>query len=152
MLSLNYSIYILHTDIDTYIRRFYIIITGTCGQYPMLPSFFFLSFFLKMFPHPPFLIFFNIDFISYKQHFATFYVSLYDIYTIFRRHFWKLELKLRKCDILATSADHLKYWRYGKTREFRVKLNFAPKNSRTFYPELSRFTVSSIFQMTSRCR
>ena len=28
----------------------------------------------------------------------------------------------------------------------RVKLNFAPKNSRTFYPELSRFTVSSIFQ------
>jgi hypothetical protein len=22
------------------------------------------------------------------------------------------------------------YWRYGKTREFRVKLNFAPKNSR----------------------
>ena len=39
-----------------------------------------------------------------------------------------------------------------KTREFRVKLNFAAKNSRTFYPELSRFTVSSIFQMTSRCR
>ena len=35
---------------------------------------------------------------------------------------------------------------------FRVKLNFVPKNSRTFYPELSRFTVSSIFQMTSRCR
>jgi hypothetical protein len=26
--------------------------------------------------------FFNIDFLSYKQHFATFYVSLYDIYTI----------------------------------------------------------------------
>jgi hypothetical protein len=37
--------------------------------------------------------------------------------------------------ILATSAGHLKYWQYGKTREFRVKLNFAPKNSRTFYPE-----------------
>ena len=31
---------------------------------------------------PP-LFFFNIDFFfSYKQHFATFYVSLYDIYTI----------------------------------------------------------------------
>jgi hypothetical protein len=40
--------------------------TGTCGQYPMLLFFFF----------------FNIDFLSYKQHFATFYVSLYDIYTI----------------------------------------------------------------------
>jgi hypothetical protein len=51
----------------------------------------------------------------------------------------------------STSAGHLKYWRYGKTREFRVKLNFAPKNSRTFYPQLSRFTVSSIFQMTSTC-
>ena len=44
--------------------------TGTCGQDPiMLPPLFF-SFFL------------NIDFFSYKQHFATFYVSLYDIYTI----------------------------------------------------------------------
>ena len=32
---------------------------------------------------PPFFFFFiNIDFFSYKQHFATFYVSLYDIYTI----------------------------------------------------------------------
>jgi hypothetical protein len=40
--------------------------TGTCGQDPMLLPFFF----------------FNIDFFSYKQHFATFYVSLYDIYTI----------------------------------------------------------------------
>ena len=28
------------------------------------------------------LFFFNIDFFSYKQHFATFYVSLDDIYTI----------------------------------------------------------------------
>jgi hypothetical protein len=27
-------------------------------------------------------VFFFIDFLSYKQHFATFYVSLYDIYTI----------------------------------------------------------------------
>ena len=36
--------------------------------------------------------------------------------------------------------------------QFRVKLNFAPKNSQTFHPELSRFTVSSIFEMTSRCR
>ena len=29
-----------------------------------------------------FFFFFSIDFFSYKQHFATFYVSLYDIYTI----------------------------------------------------------------------
>ena len=29
-----------------------------------------------------FSFFFNIDFFSYKKHFATFYVSLYDIYTI----------------------------------------------------------------------
>jgi hypothetical protein len=29
-----------------------------------------------------FFFFFNMDFFSYKQHFATFYVSLYDIYTI----------------------------------------------------------------------
>jgi hypothetical protein len=43
--------------------------------------------------------------------------------------------------ILATSAGHFKYWRYGKSREFRVKLNFAPKNPRTFYLELSRFTA-----------
>jgi hypothetical protein len=28
------------------------------------------------------IFFFIIDFFSYKQHFATFYVSLYDIYTI----------------------------------------------------------------------
>ena len=28
----------------------------------------------------PFFFFLNIDFFSYKQHFATFYVSLYDIY------------------------------------------------------------------------
>jgi hypothetical protein len=47
----------------------------------------------------------------------------------------------------ATSAGHLKYWRYGKTQEFRVKLNFVPKNSRTFYMELSRFTVSSIWKL-----
>ena len=43
------------------------IFTGTCGQDPMLP--------------PP-LFFLNIDFFLYKQHFATLYVSLYDIYTI----------------------------------------------------------------------
>jgi hypothetical protein len=49
--------------------------TGTCGQDPMItPPFFFLFFF--------FFFFYNIDFFSYKQHFATFYVSLYDIYTI----------------------------------------------------------------------
>jgi hypothetical protein len=41
------------------------LITGTCGQDPMLPS--------------PFSFFLNIDFFSYKQHFATVYVSLYDI-------------------------------------------------------------------------
>jgi hypothetical protein len=35
--------------------------TGTCGQDPMLLLFFFF--------------FFNIDFFSYKQYFATFYVS-----------------------------------------------------------------------------
>ena len=40
--------------------------TGTCGQDPMIP--------------PPFFL--TSIFFSYKQHFATFYVSLYDIYTI----------------------------------------------------------------------
>ena len=40
-------------------------VTGTCGQDPMLLPFFLTS-----------------TFFSYKQHFATFYVSLYDIYTI----------------------------------------------------------------------
>jgi hypothetical protein len=44
--------------------------TGTCGQDPMLPPLFFFFFFL------------NIDFLLYKQHFATFYGSIYDIYTI----------------------------------------------------------------------
>ena len=46
------------------------------------PCFFF---FFKMLPPPPlffFFFFFNIDFFSYKQHFATVYVSLYDIYTL----------------------------------------------------------------------
>ena len=33
-------------------------------------------------PFSFFFFFLNIDFFSYKQHFATFYVSLYDIYTI----------------------------------------------------------------------
>ena len=41
--------------------------------------------------------------------------------------------------ILATSAGRFKYWRYGKSREFRVKLNFAPK-----IPEL--FTRNSRVQ------
>ena len=45
-------------------------------------------------------------------------------------------IKATEVWLVATSAGHLKYWRYGKTREFRVKLNFAPKNSPTFYPEL----------------
>jgi hypothetical protein len=69
----------------------------------------------------------------------------------FQTTFLKTRIKATEVWLLATSAGHLKYWRYGKTREFRVKLNFAPKNSRTFYPELSCYTVSSIFQMTSRC-
>ena len=68
----------------------------------------------------------------------------------FQTTFLKTRIKATEVSILATSAGHLIYWRYGKTREFRVKLNFAPKNSRTFYPELSLFTVSSIYQMTSR--
>ena len=46
------------------------------------------------------------------------------------------QIKATEVWLVATSAGHLKYWRYGKTREFRVKLNFAPKNSPTFYPEL----------------
>ena len=49
---------------------------------PYVAPFFF---FFKMLPPPPLFFFFfflNIDFFSYKQHFATFYVSLYDIYTI----------------------------------------------------------------------
>jgi hypothetical protein len=57
---------------------YYVIITGTCGQDPMLPPFFFY-FLLDVAPS---FFFLNIDFFSYKQHFATFYVSLYDIYTI----------------------------------------------------------------------
>jgi hypothetical protein len=44
---------------------------------PYVVSFSGLSIFLFFF-----FLFFNIDFFSYKQHFATFYVSLYDIYTI----------------------------------------------------------------------
>jgi hypothetical protein len=38
----------------------------------------FFSFNLRWWPP----LFFNIDIFSYKQHFSTFYVSLYDIYTI----------------------------------------------------------------------
>jgi hypothetical protein len=44
-------------------------ITGTCGQDPMLLPPFFSSFF-------SFFFVLNIDFFSYKQHFATFYVSV----------------------------------------------------------------------------
>ena len=45
--------------------------------------FFFFFFFLDVAPPPPPPFFFNIDFFfSYKQHFAAFYVSLYDIYTL----------------------------------------------------------------------
>jgi hypothetical protein len=46
---------------------------------PYVAPFFFL-FFFKMLPPPPFFL--TSTFFSYKQHFATFYVSLYDIYTI----------------------------------------------------------------------
>ena len=60
----------------------------------------------------------------------------------FQTTFLKTRIKATEVWLLASSAGHLKYWRYGKMREFRVKLNFAPKNSRTCYPELSRFTVS----------
>jgi hypothetical protein len=42
--------------------------------------------------------------------------------------FLKTRIKATEVWLLAISAGHLKYWRYGKTREFRVKLNFAPKN------------------------
>ena len=49
--------------------------TGTCGQDPMLPAFF-------LFLDVALFFSLNIDFFSYKQHFATFYVSIYDIYTI----------------------------------------------------------------------
>ena len=45
------------------------------------PPFFFFFFFLIDAAPPPFFVFFvylNIDFFSYEQHFATFYVSLYD--------------------------------------------------------------------------
>jgi hypothetical protein len=44
--------------------------TGTCGQEPMVP----------LIAHPPFFI--TLIFFPCTQHFATFYVSLYDIYTI----------------------------------------------------------------------
>ena len=58
--------------------------TGMCGQDPMLPPPFFCTFCLDVAPPPPPPPFFflNINFFSYKQHFATFYVSLYEIYTI----------------------------------------------------------------------
>jgi hypothetical protein len=32
------------------------------------------------------------------------------------------DIKATEVWLLATSAGHLKYWRYGKTREFRVKI------------------------------
>ena len=44
--------------------------TGTCGQEPMLLPFFFSFSFLRCCPASTLF--------SYKQHFATFYVSLYD--------------------------------------------------------------------------
>ena len=44
-------------------------ITGTCGQDPMVP----------LIAHPSFFL--TSIFFSCTQHFATFYVSLYDIYT-----------------------------------------------------------------------
>ena len=56
------------------IDRYSVYTTGTCGQDPMLPP---------PPPPPPFFFFYKHRlFFSYKQHFATFYVSLYDIYTI----------------------------------------------------------------------
>jgi hypothetical protein len=45
-------------------------ITGTCGQDPIM---------VLLIAHPSFFL--NINFFSCTQHFATFYVSLYDIYT-----------------------------------------------------------------------
>ena len=145
-----------------------------------------------------FYFFLNIDFFSYKQHFATFYVPLYAVWDIynkcyqtvvsihagfltwyklegkplffvyigyllcihskfglfllciyyspwkhtlifiysswqlsmehfplaicyFQTTFLKTRIKATEVWILATSAGHLKYWRYGKTREFRIK-------------------------------
>jgi hypothetical protein len=39
----------------------------------------------------------------------------------FQTTFLKIRIKATEVSILATSAGHFKYWRYGKTREFRVK-------------------------------
>ena len=50
----------------------------------------------------------------------------------FQTTFLKTRIKATEVCLLATSAGHLKYWRYGKTRLFRVKLNFTPKNSWIF--------------------
>jgi hypothetical protein len=68
----------------------------------------------------------------------------------FQTTFWKTRIKATEMWLLAKSAGHLKYWRYGKTREFQVKSSGIFWRKILFYPELSCFTVSSIFQMTSR--
>jgi hypothetical protein len=39
----------------------------------------------------------------------------------FQTTFLKTRIKATEVSILVTSAGHLKYWRYSKTREFRVK-------------------------------
>jgi hypothetical protein len=42
----------------------------------------------------------------------------------FQTTFLKPRIKATEVSILATSAGYLKYWRYGKTREFRVKVTY----------------------------
>jgi hypothetical protein len=61
----------------------------------------------------------------------------------FKKTFFSTQVEATEVSILATSAWSFEMngnsngnWRYGKTREFRVKSNLAPENSRTFYPEL----------------
>ena len=63
----------------------------------------------------------------------------------FQTTFLKTRIKATEVWLLATSAGHFKYWRYGKTREFRVKLNFAPKNSRTYIMSETRHGYKLLF-------
>jgi hypothetical protein len=58
---------------QSYLIVYEVSITGTCGQDPILLPFFFL-------------FFFNIDFFSYKQHFATFYLSHVEDYLLHSTH------------------------------------------------------------------
>jgi hypothetical protein len=79
---LEYSIFLARYYIQSMLFVAYVRVDRTI----CCPPFFFFFFFIYRCCPPPLFfvlfVFLNIDFFSYKQHFATFYVSLYDIYTI----------------------------------------------------------------------